>query len=292
VPIDEVRLSGNAEGWIVTKQTSLTMIRIPAGQFERQVGSENEEKRQVVQISGDFLLSDREITINLFQRFVNDEEYRGDKPTAWEGEYNFPDASPAHPVQKVNWYDAVMFCNWLSRKENRTPFYKLSNSRIEKSGLPGVPDANVCDVEIIEGADGFRLPTEAEWEYACRAGTTTRFSFGDDEAMLTHYGVYATNSNAITARVCTRLCNAWGLFDMHGNVWEWCWDDYEADAEVQGSLDTEVQAPLGPTGGRVVRGGCWGVAAWECESSYGSWFKPTDRYHNVSFRVAADAPGT
>ncbi len=110
VPIDDVRRSRQGDGWTVTEQIRLTMIRIPHGQFEREVRSEQDVPKQVVRITRDFMLSDREITIGLFREFVDDEEYQGEKPK-WEGEFKLPGSILAHPVQQVNWYDAVMFCN-------------------------------------------------------------------------------------------------------------------------------------------------------------------------------------
>jgi formylglycine-generating enzyme required for sulfatase activity len=134
------------------------------------------------------------------------------------------------------------------------------------------------------------LPTEAEWEYACRAGTTTRFSFGDDEATLARYSIYQLNSNSGTAQVGTRLCNAWGLFDMHGNVHEWCWDrfdNYEPNAEVQDPLGGTKDSRL--LFRRVYRGGSWASPAEGCESSHGNQSHPWIPYHTMGFRVAADA---
>jgi hypothetical protein len=250
-PINDALLRGKERSWTVTGQTRLTMIRIPVGNVGEKI------------IEG-FILSDREITAGLFRRFVNDTEYQGHKPSDWRGEYEFPESSPAHPVQRVDWYDAIMFCNWLSWKEDRTPCYKLSGA---PAGAPR--SGEEYEVELIEGADGFRLPTEAEWKYACRAGATTRYSFGDDEATLVSYGVYLTNSNSQTAQVGTRLCNAWGLFDMYGNVWEWCYDRDDRD----GSL-------------RVIRGGSWGDYAEDCGLSNRYTCTATARHNDLGFRVA------
>jgi formylglycine-generating enzyme required for sulfatase activity len=279
--VDDARAHGKEGGWIVTDQTGLTMIRIPAGQFQRPFDYlDAESKKQTVQITQDFLLSDREVTIELFRQFIDDEEYEGEKPK-WEGERKFPGSTPAHPVQQVSWYDAVMFCNWLSGKENRTPYYNISTGRASGETVRSRLE---YEVEPIKGADGFRLPTEAEWEYACRAGTTTRFSCGDDEATLARYGIYAANSNSQTAQVGTRLCNAWGLFDMHGNIYEWCWDWYG-----QYASNAEVRDPLGPTQGsaRVARGGSWYFPARLCVSSRRSGNDPTIRSDYLGFRVAA-----
>ena len=127
----------------------------------------------------------------------------------------------------------------------------------------------------------------AEWEHACRAGTTTRFSFGDDEATLAYYGGYTMNSNDQPAQVGSRLCNAWGLFDMHGNASEWCWDrhaDYESGV---------VEDPIGPTQGRlrVIRGGSWRNNAVSCGWSSRAGTLPGYDSGDLGFRVAAVPSG-
>jgi formylglycine-generating enzyme required for sulfatase activity len=116
------------------------------------------------------------------------------------------------------------------------------------------------------GQGTFRLPTEAEWEYACRAGSRGRFCFGDDEARLGDHGWYSANSGGESHPVGLKTPNAWGLHDMHGNVWEWCqdwWDDY---------VDAPAVDPQGPPqgfmGARVFRGGCWRGGADFAESAH------------------------
>ena len=137
-------------------------------------------------------------------------------------------------VERVTLHDAVKFCD------------KLSELPAEKAA------GNV-----------YRLPTEAEWEYGCRAGTTTKFSFGDDDSDIGDYGQYWEKRAKETSRVGSKLPNTWGLYDMHGNVWEWCqdwYDDYPSGA---------VTDPTGPASGslRVLRGGCWGCTAGFCRSA-------------------------
>jgi formylglycine-generating enzyme required for sulfatase activity len=114
------------------------------------------------------------------------------------------------------------------------------------------------DVPSKEGP-GFRLPTEAEWEYACRAGSKTRYSFGDDSAGLGEHAWYRENSGQKTQPVGKKRPNAFGLYDMHGNVWEWCWDGWDEDDYKLFSMHKAVIDPLGPSLAtfRVVRGGSW-----------------------------------
>jgi formylglycine-generating enzyme required for sulfatase activity len=150
-----------------------------------------------------------------------------------------------HPVTNIEWYDAVLWCNALSEMEGRTPCYytSASQSTVYRSGR-----TNIQSDWVKWNANGYRLPTEAEWEYACRAGTTTDYSTADS------IGVKDANYNSYgTMPVGSYAANPWGLYDMHGNVWEWCWDwaaNYDSGA---------VNNPRGPSSGsrRVIRGGSW-----------------------------------
>ncbi|MER6784862.1 formylglycine-generating enzyme family protein [Streptomyces sp. NPDC000658] len=165
------------------------------------------------------------------------------------------DGSGRLPVESVSWWDAVRFCNALSEREGFTPAY-----RVEADGESVERDAS---------ADGYRLPTEAEWEHACRAGTSgPRYGPLDDIAW--HRG----NSGERVHEVGGRLPNPWGLYDMLGNVWEWCWDVY--DAEVYGAY-------------RVLRGGGWFDEHWSCRASVRRRSHPTFRVDDVGFRVARTA---
>ena len=154
------------------------------------------------------------------------------------------------PVESVSWWDAVRFCNLLSEREGLAPAYELAADEIEW-------DAS---------ADGYRLPTEAEWEYACRAGTT-----GARYGPLDEIAWYRGNSQERIHDVGGKQPNAWGLYDMLGNVWEWCWDIY--DAEVYGSY-------------RVLRGGGWFDEHWSCRASVRRRSHPTFRTDDVGFRLA------
>lgn len=159
------------------------------------------------------------------------------------------------PVEGVSWHDAVRFCNALSRAEGLAPAYRL--------------DSGAETVEWDAAADGYRLPTEAEWEYACRAGTEQP-RYGPLDEIAWHRG----NSQERMHEVGGRRPNAWGLHDMLGNVWEWCWDLY--DAEVYGSY-------------RVLRGGGWFDERWSCRASVRRRSHPTFRIDDVGFRVARTA---
>jgi formylglycine-generating enzyme len=156
------------------------------------------------------------------------------------------------PVEGVSWWEAVRFCNDLSQREGQAPAYR--------------PLTDVEGIEWDASADGYRLPTEAEWEHACRGGTTgARYGLLDEIAW--HRG----NSGERTQEVGGKQPNAWGLYDMLGNVWEWCWDVY--DAEVYGTY-------------RVLRGGGWSDEHWSCRASVRRRSHPTFQIDDLGFRVA------
>ena len=135
----------------------------------------------------------------------------------------------------------------------------------------------------MEGNDKYRLPSEAEWEYACRAGTTTRYYFGDDESRLGDYAWYDGNSGGKSHPVGQKKPNPWGLYDMHGNIWEWVQDEWHSD--YNGAPSDGSAWESGSSSGRVSRGGSWFSFAWNCRSAYRTYFNPGYRGGNLGFRV-------
>ncbi len=175
------------------------------------------------------------------------------------------------PVENVSWLDAIQFCNKLSEKEGKKPFYEIDGEDVR------VPDWN---------GQGYRLPTEAEWEYACRANacTPTRFSFGDNAGELGVYGWFDGNSEQRTHPVSQKKPNAFGLYDMHGNVYEWC-RDWHHNEYYNRSPRNDPTGP-GGTSGRVVRGGGWNEEPRACRSAQRGWIPPGNRDGYVGFRLA------
>ena len=148
-----------------------------------------------------------------------------------------------YPVEYVTWLDAVRFCNALSARDGFAPFYEINGETAENVEIPN------------KRGPGYRLPTEAEWEFACRAGTDTKYCFGNNAALLSDYGWFDQNSVRMTHKVGEKQPNALGLYDMHGNVWEWCADLY--DENYYKRLLTDDPLKSTGTGVRVLRGGNW-----------------------------------
>jgi formylglycine-generating enzyme required for sulfatase activity len=179
----------------------------------------------------------------------------GSNPSNFQGD-------PNRPVEMVTWFNATNYCGKLTQRERAA-------GRIATNSV-------------------YRLPTEAEWEYACRGSTSTRFSYGDDLAYtnLTQYAWYDANSGSTTHPVGQKLPNPWGLYDMHGNVQEYCQDVYDT---YRGGIALDPQGPA--TGSaRVHRGGDWSHADWGCRSAFRFGFDGSNVFFNLGFRVVL-APG-
>ncbi len=185
-------------------------------------------------------------------------EIMGEDPGWPEGE------ADERPVNNVSWLDAVELCNRRSKNEGLAACYRVQNQ----------------EVSWDRAADGYRLPTEAEWEYACRAGTQTRWSFGDEEAELERHAWYRANSGGEPHPVGEKEPNPWQLHDLHGNVYEWCWDWF-------GSYPEEPQIdPTGSDGGsfRVLRGGAFFFPPRFLRSAFRNGNVPENRVRGIGFR--------
>jgi len=244
-------------------------VRVEGGTFTmgspaNEAGRRDREGPQHQVTVGSFYLGKYVVTQKEYQ------EVMGTNPSRFKGD-NLP-------VENVSWYDAVEYCNARSQKEGLTPAYTIDKSRKDTDDTNDEDDVKWV-VTWNRNANGYRLPTEAEWEYACRAGTTTAYNTG--ASISDNTGWYDANSGSATHPVGQKPANAWGLYDMHGNVYEWCWDwygDYPSGAQTN---------PIGASSGsyRVNRGGSWYFTARSARSAVRDGDIPNYRYAALGFRV-------
>jgi formylglycine-generating enzyme required for sulfatase activity len=240
----------------------MKMVLIPPGEFlmgspeSDESAMDNEKPQHKVRITKPFEMAAHEVTVGQFKAFIDATGYRTEAETGGDQQtWTNPgfQQTDAHPVVWVSWNDAVAFCDWLSEKEGKT----------------------------------YRLPTEAEWEYACRSGSTTRWYFGDNETGMEEYAWNKGNSNS-TNLVGQKLPNGFELFDMHGNVREWCSDWYSGDYYNRSPVDD----PEGPSSGdeRVLRSGSFNNQPRFVHSALRHGNQPTYRYNDIGFRPARTYP--
>ena len=235
------------------------MVLIPAGTFDMGGTYSDEVPMHSVTITRDFLMGKYEITQKLY------EEVMGTNPSNIKGE-NLP-------VETVTWKNAVEFCNKMSERDSLAPCYTI----------------NGADVQCNWDANGYRLPTEAEWEYACKARTITDFYSGSlvnylcaqVDANLDKIGWYCGNSERTTHDVGQKERNAFGLFDMSGNVWEFCWDWW--GIYPSSSATDPKGASSGPY--RIARGGSWSKEANYCSSSFRGIGFGINQRNDIGFRI-------
>jgi formylglycine-generating enzyme required for sulfatase activity len=245
--------------------TGIEMVAVPAGSFEMGSANQDESDQKLHKVYIGAFYMDR-----YPETQENYEKLMGRNPSLWKGARN--------PVDQIRWPDAGAFCNTRSKAEGLQPAY----------------DTNTwaCDFN----ADGYRLPTEAEYEYALRAATSTEYWFGNSLEDLKRHAWFKGNSPRGTHPVGEKPPNNWGLSDMVGNVWEWCNDWYQEDY-YQHSPERD---PRGPATGqnRVVRGGCWNSKPDYCRSAYRYYEMPAytdicfakDLHGQIGFRCVKKQP--
>ncbi len=301
---------------------SVSLVLIPPGEF--QMGTTSAQVRtmqafdpgfdarltteempaHLAEIAEPFFLATCELTKGEFARFVESQGYRTESERDGAGgfgidvnghyvqklEYSwrnpgFPQAEN-HPVVNVSWNDAVAYCNWRSRTEGKVPAYVIEGGTVRQTM-----------------ASGYRLPTEAEWEFACRAGSLSSFSCGDDpEGLATVANIAdrtlkaklsgvttlaASDGHVFTAPVGSFRQNAFGLHDMHGNVWEWCGDFFYPYPVNRASVSQKASAKAT----RIYRGGYWYSPAGLCRSAFRGWRSGSDRRYGLGFRMALSPAG-
>jgi formylglycine-generating enzyme required for sulfatase activity len=222
-----------ADDHLVKTSCGLVMVKIPGGQFVMGAGDGPIDVKPAhpVKVDG-FLMDQTLVTQDVYQKTT------GSNPSRRK--------NPGNPVEQATWTAAIKFCNARSTQEGLTPCYDLKTGQ--------------CNF----AANGYRLPTEAEWEYACRAGSTTKYFFGDNDAELNSYGWFQDNAEGRPHPVARKKPNAWQLYDMTGDLWEWCNDYYGSKYYRTSAGDN----PRGPEEGdkRVLRGGAWSSSPDNCAS--------------------------
>jgi formylglycine-generating enzyme required for sulfatase activity len=255
--------------WYVNGRGQAFAVVPAPGEFE--IGSPPDEKgrfgrgedRRRVRIDYPFAVALKLVTVAEFKKFQPDFKYPKNH-------------SPGEdtPINGVNWYDAAEYCNWLSKQEG-----------IRQDQWCYEPNAQGAYAEGMkvkanhQALSGYRLPLEAEWEYACRAGTATAWSHGSDEAMLRHYAWYATNAGDTMHPVGSLKPNGLGLFDVHGNAYQWCKGVYGNEISKEIVVVQNIDS-------RALRGGSFNVDAWDVRSASRGWYEPRNRSGGSGFRVA------
>jgi formylglycine-generating enzyme required for sulfatase activity len=215
-----------------------------------------------VNVTG-FLMSTYEVTQEQYQTVT------GQTPSRFSG--------TNLPVERVTWFDAVEFCNKFSEQEGLESVYTITN-RTPATGYP----ITSADVTMDITRDGYRLPTEAEWEYAVRGGNGSpdNHSYAGSDT-IGAVAWYEANSGNVSHPVGTKAQNSLGLYDMSGNLWEWCWD------WIAGYTASAQDDPTGPASGttRVTRGGSWAMNDSFCHTDTRFSFFPFDRFDAIGFRI-------
>jgi formylglycine-generating enzyme required for sulfatase activity len=239
------------------------LVKVPKGIFMMgsptgESGRGADETQHMVTLTTDFWMAESEVTQRQYRNLM------GSSPSIIKGD--------ELPVESVNWFEALEYCNALSVKEKLTPCYQLSGTTVEWA--EGVK------------CTGYRLPTEAEWEYAARSPATAVYAGSDSVDGVTWY---STNSGNMRHAVKTKTANGRGLYDLSGNVWEWVWDGYQGNYEALPSTD-----PIGPltSAARVIRGGSWFYGAGYARVAQRSNTAPApaNRFDPLGFRIVRSNP--
>ena len=235
------------------KGVKMAFVLIPAGEF--MMGDQSAKPIHKVALTKPFYLGKYQVTQAQWSAVM------GQNPSDFKGDQN--------PVERVSWNDCQEFIKKLNASVGSARFSASSGTSAERAVFG--PEAQTRR-DARTTSLSFGLPTEAQWEYACRAGSDKAYCFGEPESELREYAWFDGNSGRKTHPVGTKKPNGWGLYDMHGNVWEWC-EDWYGDYR-----DREVVDPTGPEGSRrVYRGGSWSRSAGRCRSAYRLRIAPDSR---------------
>lgn len=274
-----------------SKVIGLELALIDPGEFKMgspigEPNRRNDEPHHEVKFTKPFLIGKYEVTQDEYQKIMKTNPSWFSRTGGGSDKVKAFDTG-RFPVDRVTWYDAIEFCNRLSQQDGYEPYYKMTDIKKEDGWIR---EAKVT----VLGGNGFRLPTEAEWEFVCRAGTTTPFHYGRASTGVesnvkavppTGYAAPPRKPDLNrTTTVGSYKPNRWGVYDMHGNAGEWCWDWYDREY-----YDTSPKAdPQGPEKGthRVLRGGNWLVSNGSCRAASRFFHTPNESTYYTGFRVA------
>jgi len=275
--IDKGLATGKVEGkrqWYINRQGQTMMIISRPGEFWMGEGDEKHRRK----IDRSFAIASKEVTVEQFLR--KDLQQRRVVKSGRQYFAKLYTPTGDCPVTYVSWYDAVAYCNWLSEQE-------------------GIPKEQWCyeqqgqyaqEVPDYLKRTGYRLPTEAEWEYACRAGGDTGYSFGESADLLEKYGWFDKNSLGQSHPVGSLKSNDLGLFDMHGNGWEWCQDGFKGYPKGGDGKAHDDKEDVTPKDSRVWRGGSFSNLASHVRSAARNSSVPTYRFSYGGFRPSRTLP--
>ena len=232
-------------------------------------GSDDQKPAHIVELTYDFLIGKYEVTFDQYDWFCEETGRKTPSDNSW--------GRGSRPVIFVSWWDAIAYCNWLSEKEKLPKAYDDKGNFLDKDGRITTDPSRVV---------GYRLPTEAEWEFAARGGNKSKGYKYSGSDNVNEVAWYTSNSGGKTQEVGKKAPNELGIYDMSGNVWEWCSDwygDYSSSAQTN-----PYNSPAGSR--RVIRGGSWYNVATDVRVAYRGLPTPTYTYYNLGFRIARTVP--
>jgi formylglycine-generating enzyme required for sulfatase activity len=233
----------------------------------RSIGSNGEKPVHSVTLTYDFWLGKYEVTFEEYDQYCEETGTSKESDRKW--------GRGKRPVIYVSWNEAIKYCNWLSKKEGLTAAYDSSGNLLDKNGN------RTTEIKKVEG---YRLPSEAEWEYAARGGTKSKGYTYSGSNSLGDVGWYNSNSGGKIHEVGEKKANELGIYDMSGNVWEWCQDWY--DSGYYGESPSNDPVNFDSASSRVVRGGGWSGNASGCRVARRGRYAPSGSYFRLGFRVA------